>query len=130
MKSRVSQNAEKPDMTPMLDIVFIMLIFFIVTASFVHEEGVQFGRTDRPPVTPAKLQPNLTLELLPGYRIRHDGRLIDVWSAKALMKRFHVEYADIPIALKLEKGAKHGTLVRLVDLAYQSGIPKGRVVIL
>lgn len=117
-------------MTPMLDIVFIMLIFFIVSASFAREEGLQVGRSDRPPVTPAKLEPNLTLELLPGYRIRHEGRLIDVWSAGALMKRFHVEYADKPIALKLEQGAKHGTLVRLIDLARQSGVPARQVVVL
>ena len=117
-------------MTAMLDIVFIMLIFFIVSASFAREEGLQVGRSDRPPVTPSKMEPNLMLELLPGYRIRHEGRLIDVWSAKALMKRFHVEHTDRPIAIKLERGAKHGTLVRLIDLAYQAGIPVHQMVVI
>lgn len=118
-----------PDMTPMLDVVFILLIFFVVTANFVQEMGLDVERNDHRPPPLQKLQPSLTLELLPGYRIRHEGRLIDVWAANALMKQFHVEYAPSPIAITLEAGAKHGTLVRLLDLAYQSGIPTGRVVV-
>ena len=47
-KRRKEEDESQIDMTPMLDVVFIMLIFFIVTASFVNEVGIQ---VDRPPVS-------------------------------------------------------------------------------
>ena len=56
-KRRTDQDENEIDMTPMLDVVFIMLIFFIVTASFVNEVGLGVNRpptTDQPP-------PNLSL---------------------------------------------------------------------
>ena len=45
-KKRKQEEAGAIDLTPMLDVVFIMLIFFIVTASFVKEPGVEIQRTD------------------------------------------------------------------------------------
>lgn len=121
----------KPDMTPMMDIVFILIIFFVVTASFVKEPGLMIARPGvphgPPPQTPAE---NLTLELMPGYHIRHDGRLIDVWAATALMKRFHVEHMDRAILLRPTPGAELDTLVRLLDKAAQAGLPKGTVAVI
>ena len=123
------QEVDGPDMTPMLDIVFIMLIFFIVTASFVHEEGLQLGRSDNPPVNNMPEEDTLTFRLLADYRIESNGRLVDLWSAAAQIKEFHTEHPEQPIGIKLERGAKHRTMVRLIDVAYDAGLPTGRVVV-
>lgn len=127
---RKKANVAPADMTPMLDVVFILLIFFVVTASFVHENGLLPHRAEGPPTPPPEMVPNLTFELLHGYRIRHEGRLIDVWSAQALIKRFHVEHTDLPISIRLLEGAKHGTLVRMIDVAQQSGVPARQIIVL
>lgn len=119
----------RPDMTPMLDIVFIMLIFFIVTASFVHEEGLLVGRSDNAPVLSEPTENTLTFRLMADYRIEVNGRLVDLWSAAALIKEFHTEHPDQPVGIKLEVGARHRTMVRLIDTAYEAGLPVGRVII-
>lgn len=128
-QGRRGEDETRPNLTPMLDIVFIMLIFFIVTASFVHEEGIGVGRVEGTPPVNNTEQPNLTFRLLADYRIEHEGRLVDLWSAEALMKRFHTEHPKLPVAIKLEDGARHRTMVRLVDLAYRSGLPRGHVIV-
>lgn len=116
-------------MTPMLDIVFIMLIFFIVTASFVHEEGLQLGRSEGVPFPPEVPENSLTFRLLADYRIEVNGRLVDLWSAAALIKEFHTEHPDQPVGIKLEAGARRRTMVRLIDTAYEAGLPVGRVIV-
>ena len=116
-------------MTPMLDIVFIMLIFFIVTASFIHEEGLLLGRSDGAIVEPQRTDNSLTFRLLADYRIETDGRLVDLWSAAALIKEFHTEHPKQPIGIKLEPGARHRTMVRLIDVAYEAGLPVGSVIV-
>lgn len=126
----IHRKTADPDMTPMMDIVFIMLIFFVVTASFVSEPGIDVNRSKSHTPPPVDVSDSLTLELLPGYRIRHNGRLIDVWSATSLMKRFHVEHTEKIIAVKLHQGAKHGTLVSVIDHARQAGIQYSSIVVL
>lgn len=116
-------------MTPMLDIVFIMLIFFIVTASFIHEEGLLLGRSNNEIIEPEDMDNSLTFRLLADYRIESKGRLVDLWSAAALIKEFHTEHPNQPIGIKLEPGARHRTMVRLIDVAYEAGLPVGSVVI-
>lgn len=127
---RKKADVAQANMTPMLDIVFILLIFFVVTASFVYESGLLPHKAKGPPTAPDEMLPNLTFELLHGYRIRHEGRLIDVWSAQALIKRFHVEHTDRPISIRLLEGAKHGTLVRMIDVAQRSGVPARQIIVL
>ncbi len=117
-------------MTPMLDIVFIMLIFFIITASFVHEEGLQMGRSEGVvPFPPEMPENSLTFRLLADYRIEVNGRLVDLWSAAALIKEFHTEHPEQPVGIKLEVGARHRPMVRLIDTAYEAGLPVGRVIV-
>ena len=90
-------TGSKPDMTPMMDIVFILIIFFVVTASFVKERGMQVSRPEAGIIPPGpQLQEDLMLELVPGYKIRHEGRLIDVWAATALMKRCTLQRSAAP----------------------------------
>lgn len=110
-----------PDMTPMMDIVFILIIFFVVTASFDREPGIELGRPDGP-VPPAPEQDvSLVFELGPGGTVVRQGVLTDVWSAAAAMKQFHTEHADKPVILKLRDGSKVELLMRFYDLARMAG---------
>ena len=117
-------------MTPMLDIVFIMLIFFVVTASFVQESGLAVNRPQGPPVSSQSTEDGLLLQLAPGHRIIFRGYTIDVLAATALMKKFHVEHGDKIILVKLEAGAKLGQLVSLLDHGRMAGLPHGSIAVL
>lgn len=115
-------------MTPMLDIVFILIIFFVVAASFIQERGLEVNRPQGMP--PAlTLQEGLLLQLAPGHRILFRGYAIDVSAATALMKKFHVEHQDQVILVKLQTGAKLGQLVDLLDHGRMAGLPVGSIAV-
>lgn len=118
-----------PDMTRMLDIVFILIIFFVVTASFVHERGLNINKPQAGP-TPPPTEEGLLLELASGHRILYQGYSIHMDAAAALMKKFHVEHSDQVIVVKLETGAKLGQLVRLLDRGRLAGLPRGSIAVI
>lgn len=115
-------------MTPMLDIVFILIIFFVVTASFVQERGLEVNRPYGMPPPPTS-QEGLLLQLAPGQRILFQGYAIDLSVATALMKKFHVEHEDQIILVKLQAGAKLGQLVDLLDQGRMAGLPLGSIAV-
>jgi biopolymer transport protein ExbD len=118
------------DMTPMLDIVFIMLIFFIVTASFVKETGLVVNRPlGSPPVTLPKDPTSIAFQIDANSRYFYDGHLIDNWGAEAIIKQRHTESPELPVVIKLESGARHGSMVRLYDIARKAGMPRGSVAV-
>ncbi|MEM7366731.1 MAG: biopolymer transporter ExbD, partial [Pseudomonadota bacterium] len=86
MARRVSQDSEDKvaDLTPMLDVVFIMLIFFIVTATFIKETGVEI---DRPDTETAELKKKVSLlvGVAPDSQIWIDKKKVDVQNVRPMM---------------------------------------------
>jgi len=123
-------NGAALDMTSMLDIVFILIIFFVVTASFTHESGVDVDRPTGNPPSVEKPDDGLLLQLASGQRILYRGYAVDVGAATSLMKKFHVEHSDQVIVLKLEDGAQLGLQVTLLDRGRLAGLPKGSIAVI
>lgn len=109
------------DLTPMLDVVFIMLIFFIVTASFVRETGVDI---ERPEATTAeqKENKNLLIAITPTNEIWIDNRRIDIRSVRANVARFHAENPSASVVIQADKNAKVDTLAKVTDYARAAGV--------
>ena len=83
-KRRKAEDESQIDMTPMLDVVFIMLIFFIVTASFVNEVGLGVNRpptSDQPP--PDSENTNIVFRISESNELTLEGRRIDIRSVRA-----------------------------------------------
>lgn len=119
-----------PDMTPMLDIVFILIIFFVVTASFTLEPGLSVNRPQPGPTPPLETnEEGLLLQLASNQRILYQGYPVNMNAAIALMKKFHVEHESQIIVVKLEAGAKLGQLVTLLDRGKLAGLPKGSIAV-
>ena len=78
------------DLTPMLDVVFIMLIFFIVTATFIKETGVE---VNRPEASTAEQKDNVAVlvAINADNSVWMDGRRVDVLSVRANIERLHAE---------------------------------------
>jgi biopolymer transport protein ExbD len=109
------------NMTPMLDIVFIMLIFFVVTTSFVKESGVD---VNRPAASTAvrKEHGNILIGITAGDEIWIDKRRVDVRAVRANVERLRAENPEGAVVIQADKEAKAGLLVRVMDQARMAGV--------
>ncbi|MDB2438441.1 biopolymer transporter ExbD [Hellea sp.] len=105
------------DMTPMLDIVFIMLIFFIVTATFLDEQAVDLTQPPPPPDNdiPTKSTPAITVYVDGRDQCSVDGEGTTCDRVSLRVERLLADKPGASIILRLDEGAHHGILVGLKD---------------
>ncbi len=113
---RASAEEAEVDLTPMLDVVFIMLIFFIVTASFVKESGMDVNRPDAATAT-LKPRGNILVAITPSGQIWMDKRQIDVRALRANLERLHAENPEGAVVIQADEDSKNGLLVAVMDAA-------------
>jgi len=128
MRNRFGDLAEeeetKIDITPMLDVVFIMLIFFIVTATFINEKGIDLNPP--PPnqeVKPKKEKGNILITISPQNRIYIKGREVDSRRITANVKRLRSESPDAAVIIQASKRSKNNSLVKVMDGVRAAGVP-------
>lgn len=111
------------DMTPMLDIVFIMLIFFIVTTSFVKEDGIDIGRPplNPPPDAPPNPQRPILISIDGNSDVTMDGRLIDVAAIQPNVETARAKRPKASVVVMADESAKSGIVVSAVDQAKLAG---------
>lgn len=118
MKKKTLKNDEaKVDVTPLLDIVFIMLIFFIVSSTFIRENGMDVSeqkQNENQETTNAKA---IFVHVCANDTVIIDKRLIDVRSVRANVERKLVEDSRAAVVIESEKGAPTGNLVKVIDQA-------------
>lgn len=109
------------NLTPMLDVVFIMLIFFVVTTSFVKEAGVE---VNRPSANTAKQQEaaNILIAIRPNGEIWIDGRAVDLRAVRANVERLRAEFPESDVVIQGDRQAQVGILVRVMDQVRMAGI--------
>ena len=124
MKKRRLQALEEEaeiNLTPMLDIVFIMLIFFVVTASFVKESGVDVSRPQASTAV-RKEHGNILVGITAKDEIWIDKRRVDVRAVRANIERLHAQYPEGAVVIQADKAAKTGLLVQVIDQARMAGV--------
>ena len=109
------------NMTPLIDMVFILLIFFIVTTSFVREAGVE---VERPSAATAesKEKAGVILGLTREGRVFVEGRSLDIRSVRAYMERFLAETPEGTAVIVADKESMTGTLVQVLDQCRLAGV--------
>jgi len=109
------------DITPMLDIVFIMLIFFIVTTSFVKESGVT---VNRPTASTAEAQEgsSILVAIRANGEIWIDKRAIDMRAVRANVERLKAESPEGAVVIQADEYAPTGLLVKVMDQIRLAGI--------
>ncbi len=109
------------DITPMLDVVFIMLIFFIVTATFIKESGTQVSR---PLAFTAGLQDqaSILIAIDAENRVWIDRRNVDVRGLRAIIERLHAENPRGSVVVQADKLSKNEVLVEVLDAATRAGV--------
>jgi biopolymer transport protein ExbD len=109
------------DLTPMLDVVFILLIFFIVTASFVKEAGLEVNRQYASSAEPQDTG-YVLIAISPEGDVWIDKRRVDVRAVRANIERLHAENPQGAVVVQADKDSKNGVLVQVLDAARQAGV--------
>ena len=109
------------NITPMLDVVFIMLIFFIVTASFVKEAGIDVNRPDAA-TAERKERGNILVAITESGQIWINKRQIDPRAVRANIERMHAENPQGSVVIQADENSKNGLLVQVMDAAPLAGV--------
>ena len=109
------------NLTPMLDVVFIMLIFFIVAASFVKESGIEVNRPDAS-AEPLTDSTNILIAISENNEIWMDNRLIDTRAVRANIERMYAENPNAKVVIQADKHSFNNTLVQVMNASREAGI--------
>ncbi|GAB6058512.1 ExbD/TolR family protein [Desulfonatronum parangueonense] len=115
------QDSAQIDMTSMMDVVFIMLIFFIVTTSFVKEAGIE---VNRPSAASAERQErgNIMIAVSESGAIWIDGRQVDVRAVRANVERLRAENPEGAVVIQADEASRTGILVQVMDQVRLAGV--------
>jgi len=115
------KSESEVNLTPMLDVVFIMLIFFIVTASFVKESGIEISRPGASTAV-RKEKGNILIAISANDQIWMNRRQVDPRALRANIERMHAENPQGSVVIQADKDAKTGLLVKVMDAARSAGV--------
>jgi biopolymer transport protein ExbD len=118
----VDEEENEINLTPMLDVVFIMLIFFIVTASFIKEVGIDVNRPDAPMTESKPEDANILVLINANDEIWIDRRLIDPRAVRANIERLHAENPDGSVVIQANNKSTNKILVEVMDSARLAGV--------
>jgi len=109
------------NMGPLIDMVFILLIFFLVTTSFVRESGVE---VKRPIASTAEKQEKTTMivAVTEEGMIYIDEKLVDIRSVRSTMERFKVENPKGNVVITADKNSLFGVSIEVLDEVRAAGI--------
>jgi biopolymer transport protein ExbD len=114
------EDGAEIDLTPMLDVVFIMLIFFIVVASFIKEAGIEVSRPDNNQSDPSDAT-SILVRIQGDDQIWMENRRVDARAVRANIQRLLASDPEQAVSIKVDKGAKANTVVNVADAAREAG---------
>jgi biopolymer transport protein ExbD len=109
------------DHAPMLDFVLNLLIFFIITTSFVKEAGVEVNRADAETAVHRE-KGNILIAIRPNGDIWMDRQQVDIRAVRPMIERLHVERPDDSVVIVADKVSKTSVLASVMDAVRAGGI--------
>jgi biopolymer transport protein ExbD len=121
LASQTEEEEGTIDITPMLDVVFIMLIFFIVTATFIKEAGID---VDKPAAATAVVQEkaSILIAIDANDQIWINRRQVDIRSVRSIIERLHAENPKGTVVIQADKESKNDALVQVMDASRRAGV--------
>ena len=109
------------DITPMLDVVFIMLIFFIVTATFVKQSGIE---VNQPQASTAVVQEkaNILIAIDANNKIWINRREVDFRALRPNIERLHAENPKGSVVIQADRDSTNEVLVQVMDASRKAGV--------
>ncbi len=122
-RGRDEEGDNQINLTPMLDVVFIMLIFFIVTATFVKEVGLDVNQPDDDkPKTVDPDKKSIVVRITNRDRIIIAQRDVDWRSVRANIERLHAENPEAPVIIQPHTDSTTEAMIHVMDSARQAGV--------
>jgi biopolymer transport protein ExbD len=115
------EESSEIDLTPMLDVVFIMLIFFIVTASFIKEAGIEVNRPEASTAS-KKQNVNILVAVSATNEIWIDKRRVDKRSVRSIIERMHAENPKGAVVVQADAQSNTETVTAVIDAARAAGV--------
>lgn len=109
------------DLTPMLDVIFIMLIFFIVTTSFVRESGIKVNRPSAQTAVKEE-RTNILVAISPAGEVWIDKQRVDIRSLRATIQKLKAENPEAAVIIQADTDARAGLMVEAMDQARLAGV--------
>jgi biopolymer transport protein ExbD len=111
------------DMAPLIDMIFILLIFFLVATSFSKEAGVEIKKPKPAPVRPdVQKKTNVTVEIGHDNRIFIEGRVYDVRTVRAYMEQFLLDVPKGTVVIATDKDSYIGRVIQVMDHCKLAGV--------
>jgi biopolymer transport protein ExbD len=121
LSSNESELEAAVDITPMLDVVFIMLIFFIVTATFVKESGIDVNRPQAATAV-VKEKANILIAIDAHNKIWVNRREVDIRSVRPNIERLKAENPKGTVVIQADKDSRNEILVQVMDASRLAGV--------
>ena len=115
------EDESEINLTPMLDVVFIMLIFFIVTAVFVREPGVGVSK----PTAETAFMPDsasIFVAITGNNEVWVDRRQVEVTGVRPAIERLHAENPEGGVVIQADMAAHNGVLIQVMDAIKEAGV--------
>jgi biopolymer transport protein ExbD len=109
------------DLAPMLDFVMNLLIFFIITTSFVKEAGIVVNKQEAL-TAESKESGNILIAIRPNGDIWMDKRRVDIREVRPSIERLHVERPEDTVVIIADKESAMGTLTEVMDQVKLGGV--------
>ena len=122
-RSKRGNDLADIDMTPMLDIVFILLIFFIVTATFLQEQGVDMRPPPPSDTPPSESNPVILVQVNDRNQVFVNQEPTSELRVLAAVSRIRAEQPDSAVLIEVADEARHGTIVLIWDEMKANSIP-------
>ncbi len=116
-----TEDESEVNLTPLIDVVFIMLIFFIVTASFVKETGIDVNKPDAPTAV-VKTKANILIAIDANNNIWIERRKVDIRAVRPNIERLHAENPQGSVVIQADKDSRNEMLVLVMDASRQAGV--------
>jgi biopolymer transport protein ExbD len=114
------EESEEINLTPMLDVVFIMLIFFIVTATFIKEAGIQVNRPDT--FTADAQDASILIAISANDEVWIDKQERDLRDLRGIIERLHAENPKGSIVIQADEESTNEVLVSILEAAKAAGV--------
>ena len=117
------------EVTPLVDIVFLLLIFFLLTATYVKNPNLDISLPKASLNQVANHKKDLSVAVKASGELRYDNRDVSLEQLEGILRAEYAEKADSIVVIRADKDALHGRVVEVMDMAKQVGFAKLAVAI-
>ncbi|MCK9522364.1 MAG: biopolymer transporter ExbD [Proteobacteria bacterium] len=123
--SRKTRTPAALEITPLVDVVFLLLIFFLLTATYTKNPNLDINLPKASPQELFNKTKDVSVGIMENGTIKYENRVVDIADLeKHLHARLREDGADAVVIIKADKGAKHGAVVEVMDVSKKVGFNK------